>query len=154
MKALFLLLALFFFLPVNTKAQFLNEYRWKSRLVLVFTPSPEAPLFIRQMKLFQAAQEDLKDRNVVLIMLTPAGKHENTGAFLNQESSKQYFDYFRVDPLQLETILVGLDGGEKLRKTNQITTPSVIFSTIDQMPMRRQEVRRKTRQNSQIDGGK
>ena len=39
MKALFLLFAIFSLLPTSAHAQFLNEYQWKSRLVLVFTPS-------------------------------------------------------------------------------------------------------------------
>lgn len=153
MKALLLLFAVFFMLPTKTKAQFLNEYRWKSRLVLVFTPSPDNPLFIRQMKLFHEAQEDFEERNVVFITLTPKGKHENTGRFLEEEASQQYYDYFGVRPFKMEVILIGLDSNEKLRTSNEVMKPSVILNTIDQMPMRRQEVLRQNRRKGKVDGG-
>jgi len=105
------------------------------------------------MKLFQESREEFEERNVVFIMVTPEGKHENTDLFLDQEASKQYYDYFGVEAFQLEVILIGLDSGEKLRAINRITAPSVILTAIDQMPMRRREILRGKRNKSQIDGG-
>lgn len=154
MKALFLTLTLLFMLPTDADAQFLNEYQWKSRLVLVFTPSPSDPMFIRQMQLLRDAQEEFEERNVVFITITPRGDHENTGLFLDQEASKQYYDYFSVAPYQLELVLVGLDSNEKLRAKNRITAPSVILTAIDRMPMRRREILRGKRTKSQVDDGK
>ncbi len=153
MKALLLIIAFFFLVPTPARAQFLNEYQWKSRLVLVFTPSPSDPLFVRQMKLLQEAQEDFEERNVVFIMITPEGNHENTGLFLDQEASKQYYDYFGVAKYQLELILVGLDSNEKLRAQNRVTVPSVLLNTIDSMPMRQRQILRGKGRKSQIDGG-
>ncbi|WP_296701551.1 DUF4174 domain-containing protein, partial [Algoriphagus sp.] len=43
---------------------------------------------------------------------------------------------------QFEVILLGLDGGVKLRK-NELLTSEALFRTIDQMPMRRSEIKTK-----------
>ena len=73
MKPLLLLFALTLLIPTNVQAQLLNEYQWKSRLILVFTHAPDDPMFVRQMKLLQEAQEDFAERNVVFIMISPEG---------------------------------------------------------------------------------
>lgn len=151
MKALILIATFLFGLPTALNAQFLNEYRWKSRLVIVFTPSPEDPTFVRQMQLLQERREDFEDRNVVFLMLYPAGQHENTGLFLDEAASRRYYDYFGVAQDQVEILLVGLDGTEKLRVQNRVTDPSVLLGAIDGMPMRQRELRQGKTNRSQID---
>lgn len=151
MKALILFAALFFFVPADADAQFLNEFRWKSRLVLVFTPSPSDPLFVRQMQLLQEAKKDFEDRNVVFMMITPDGTHENTGLFLDEAASRQYYEYFGVAQYQMEMILVGLDGTEKLRAKNKVTAPSVLLQAIDGMPMRQRQLLQGETNKSQIE---
>ncbi|MEM6769279.1 MAG: DUF4174 domain-containing protein, partial [Bacteroidota bacterium] len=84
MKALYLLLALPLFSPTKAEAQDLSDYRWKSRLVLVFTPTPEDPLFVRQLALLQSQQEGFAERDVVILLITPKGKSEPTDSFLDR----------------------------------------------------------------------
>ncbi|MEN0050651.1 MAG: DUF4174 domain-containing protein, partial [Bacteroidota bacterium] len=40
-------------------------------------------------------------------------------------------------------ILIGKDGGEKLRRKGKLLTRKALYQTIDVMPMRRAEMRRK-----------
>lgn len=151
MKALLIFAALFFALPTDADAQFLNEFRWKSRLVVVFAPSADDPLFVRQLQLLYEQREAFEERNVVFIMVTPDGKHENTGIFLDQSASKQYYNYFGAAKYQLEIALIGLDGTEKLRAKNRVTAPSVLLEAIDGMPMRQRQLLQGSSNKSQID---
>jgi hypothetical protein len=145
--------AILFFLslPLIVSAQGLNEYQWTSRVLLVFTPDVNDPLFVEQYQLLAAAKEELDERQVAIILLTPEGEHENNGMFLQESESGYYYDYFSVKRYQLETILVGLDGTEKYRVRNAVTPVSVWIDLIDRMPMRRQHLRQGYGNKSQIN---
>lgn len=141
MKFLLLSVALIFSFPVSVEAQSLNSYRWKSRLVLLFTPTPDDPMFERQVRLLLSQNEAFEDRNVVFMFITPDGKFENTGRFLDEASSQKMYQKFGAERFQFEMVLVGLDGHEKFRAKNRITPPSVLMNLIDQMPMQASELR-------------
>jgi hypothetical protein len=150
MKALAVLF--FFALPFLMPAQSLNQYQWKARPLLVFTPGPDDPLFVEQMQLLGAAKEELDERQITIILITPEGEHENTGLFTEQSKSEFFYDYFSVQPYQLETILVGLDGTEKYRVRNAVTPVSVWMDLVDSMPMRQRQIRQGYGNKSQING--
>lgn len=156
MKTLLLSFILLFVIPTSMEAQSLNEYRWKSRLVLLFTPSPSDPLFERQVKLLYEQTEALEDRNVVFLFITPDGKFENTGRFLQEADARKLYEKFNAEKYQFEMVLVGLDGYEKYRATNRITPPSVLLNLIDDMPMRQRELLQgygtKSTNNKKIEG--
>lgn len=141
MKPLLIICALLFTLPTTMKAQFLNTYKWKSRLVLLFTPSPEDSLFLQQMSLLAEQSEAFEERDVLFIAITPNGEYANTGRFLDASLAQQYHQHFKPSEDQFELIVVGLDSGEKLRVRNRLTSPAVILELIDGMPMRRQQMR-------------
>lgn len=141
MKPLLLSLALLFITPAMMDAQFLNTYQWKSRLVLLFTPSPDNTLFLQQMSLLAEQSEAFEERDVLFITITPNGEHENTGRFPDESLARQYYQHFNPPKTQFELIVVGLDSGEKLRVSNRLTSPTVILELIDGMPMRRQQMR-------------
>ena len=151
MKALLPTLLLTFVLPAVGGAQFLNEFQWKSRPIILFAPNPSDPLFVQQYALLQEAVEELRERRVSLVLVTPEGNYENTSIFLDEAASRRYYDYFGAQPYQLELSLVGLDGNEKFRARNTITPVSVLFELIDRMPMRRRELLQGLGNKSQTD---
>ena len=61
---------------------------------------------------------------------------------LDHEMADKLRRNFSVAPGQLTVILVGKDGGVKLRRNEQVNL-NEIFLLIDGMPMRREEMRRK-----------
>jgi len=140
MKTLIIFLSLIFVLPNFTEAQSLNQYRWKSRLILLFTPSPSDPLFERQVKLLYEQMDAFTERNMIFMMITPDGKFENTGRFLKEATAHKFYQDFGVERYQFEMIMVGLDGYEKFRSINRITPTSVLLNLIDGMPMRKREL--------------
>lgn len=136
------LLALFMLLPLTGQTQSLEDFLWRSRLIVVFTPTAEDPLFIEQYRLLMDAVEPLRERQVQVILVTPGGDLENSGIFLQEAESDYYYDYFSAKPYQLELSLVGFDGNEKFRAKNSVTPVSVLTELIDSMPMRQRELRR------------
>ncbi len=134
-------LVLLMLLPLSAGAQSLNEFKWKSRLVIVFTPAADDPLFEQQYTLLSKAAEELRERDVTVICVMPGGDRENTGIFLKESASEYFYDHFSASPMQLELSLVGLDGTEKYRARNRVTPVSVLLELIDGMPMRQRELR-------------
>ncbi|CAH0999004.1 hypothetical protein LEM8419_00297 [Neolewinella maritima] len=151
MKASALLICLSVLLPLTATAQSLSDYQWKARLILVFTPDISDPLFVEQYGLLQQAAEELEERMIKIMLITPDGEHENTGIFLGESASRYFYDHFSAEPYQMELILVGLDSYEKYRARNTVTPPSVLLNLIDSMPMRQQEIQQGYNNKSQIN---
>ncbi len=103
----------------------LDAYRWKKRPVLIFAPSPDDPAFVEQSALLHAAREELLERDVVVLIDT--APHED-GALRRG-----------LGVLGFEVLLVGKDGGVKLRVQKPITAEE-LSAEIDAMPMRRREM--------------
>ena len=150
MKTLFYLPFLMI-LPLAVQAQSLNEFQWKSRVIVLFTPAADDPLFQEQRALLMRATDELRERQVVLLTVTPGGDQENTGIFLKESASDYFYDQFSASPQQMELSLVGLDGEEKYRAKNEVTPVSVIFELIDSMPMRQRKLRQGSGNESSIN---
>ncbi len=104
----------------------LSEFRWKKRPVLVFADSEDDPAFIAQLEFLRAQPEELLERDVIVLTDT---------------------DPDARSPLRLEMrprgfmlVLVGKDGGNKLRKPFPWSVREITRS-IDKMPMRKREIR-------------
>lgn len=89
----------------------LSAYRWRHRVLVIDTPSPESEEHRRQAEALAAAAAGLQERHVQVV--TQAAK------------------VFRVR-------LVGKDGGVKLDQATPVEVPA-LFALIDAMPMRRAE---------------
>jgi len=133
---------LFTMLSPQLDGQALSDYRWKSRLVVVFTPKSDEPLFEEQVSLLQEEVAAFKERRVVFIWINSEDKHENDGLFLDESLAGEYYKRFNPKAEQVELLLIGLDGGQKFRARNKLTQPTVLLELIDGMPMRRQEILR------------
>ena len=113
----------------NVHAAPLDTYRWKARPVIVFG-SGESATFREQLGLFNRASRGLRERDMVLIPVSNSGGREDLRRAYN------------VAPGEFEVLLVGKDGGVKLR-SRELVSPEEIFRTVDAMPMRRDEMRRR-----------
>jgi hypothetical protein len=99
----------------------LENYRWHKRLLVIFAPSDRDTDFIRQMALLQQQQDALRERDIVVLSdVRPA----DGGALRAQ-----------LNPAGFEIVLVGKDGGMKLRETRPVSAEALL-SLIDRMPMR------------------
>ena len=120
-------------------SQSLSEYQWENRLIIVFTESDTSEEFQNQIEILDEDQNGLKDRKLKVLHAVP-GKHQTV---LPNKSGWQDSNLYekKESKTDFEVILIGLDGGVKLRQTKPVETKQ-LFGLIDSMPMRQAEMRR------------
>lgn len=103
----------------------LSDFKWEARPLIVFADSPDNAAFQKQMELIQAEMANVEERDILLVIDTdPAAQSDLRRA---------------LRPKGFAIILVGKDGGVKMRETSP--TDIMEFSAvIDRMPMRRLEI--------------
>jgi len=101
----------------------IKKSQWKHRLILVHDPE-KSPDWARQIA---AAKAGLKERHLKLIPVTPV-------------VMKQY----KIEAGTQTLILIGKDGGVKARQYKSFNLAK-LFKIIDQMPMRRREMKEQTK---------
>ncbi|WP_158607166.1 DUF4174 domain-containing protein [Pontibacter oryzae] len=119
---------------------YLDAYKWKNRLVLVFVPDEANAAYLSQKEMLYAEKPKLNERDIVLIELVGGNKLYIDGKLQHEKQAKAIQGWFQVPPDSFAILLLGKDGTEKLRR-NQPVEPEELFGLIDQMPMRRQEMR-------------
>jgi len=103
----------------------LSEFLWIKRPVIVFADTPADPRFIEQIELLEKELEMLDERDVVVLTDTdPAA----TSVIRT-----------KLRPRGFTLVLVGKDGGVKLRKPAPYTVRE-LTRVIDKMPVRQREV--------------
>ncbi|KIC21723.1 DUF4174 domain-containing protein [Leisingera sp. ANG-Vp] len=103
----------------------LADFQWTHRPVVVFADSPEDPRFEEQMERLMQGEDALRARDVVVLTDTdPAAK-----SALRK----------KLRPRGFMLVLVGKDGGVKLRKPHPWTVRE-LSRTIDKFPDRQREV--------------
>jgi hypothetical protein len=115
--------------PANIAAM-----RWERRVLLVSAPSAQDATLAAQRRIiagWKAAAEE-RDLSVVELVDGKVSGAADTGASLRQK--------YRLPGNAFTAILIGKDGGEKLRSSSPISA-ALLEDTIDAMPMRRNERR-------------
>ncbi len=133
---------------LKTNGQNMKKHRWKNRILIVKTWSEQDSRYQEQLKEYSDSNSDFKNRKLVLYEVI-GNKYKMTDyqklkANIHwQNLPKINEDIF--DPLnKYEVILIGLDGGVKLKKTD-ILRKEELYSIIDRMPMRLEEIRNEER---------
>ena len=114
--------------------QTLRESRGKQRVLLIAAPNAEQADFKTQKALLAAHSKELADRDFLVLEL-----------FYDQLSAADRNYLMQRIGLKLPTFCVALidkDGGVK-EKSKLPMQPADLISTVDKMPMRREEMRRK-----------
>ena len=133
----FLLLA-FLFSSFCLQSQVLSSIQWKNRVLLVMSEDPNDPLVKQQVSLFSEDAEEMKERKLVLLQVFPEFYLMGGESAIRRTSAEVYFDY-KSSKKSFELILIGLDGDEKMRRT-ELIRPDDLYAIIDAMPMRRYEM--------------
>lgn len=129
------LLAIFSFLLFANlmNAQSLKEHRWQDRVLLVLHTDTASELAEQQITLLQAKQKELEERRLVMYRIASDESNPKLARIFKEYAS---------ETSELAVLLIGLDGGVKMRKQS-LVQPQEIFTLIDGMPMRRAALRRK-----------
>lgn len=120
----------------------LISHQWKNRILLVFAPSAQNVNYQRQVQLFQQQQQGLNERDLLLVTVLEKGTSYSNQQPIDIASAAKLRQKFNINDNDFRVILVGKDGGAK-RQDSNVVTVEAIFSEIDAMPMRQQEMRQK-----------
>ncbi|MCR9126703.1 MAG: DUF4174 domain-containing protein [Rhodobacteraceae bacterium] len=104
----------------------LSEFLWIKRPVIVFADSAADPAYAEQIELLSDRLEDLRDRDVIVLTDTDPAAQSPLRS--------------KLRPRGFMLVLVGKDGGVKLRKPLPWSVRELSRS-IDKMPMRAREIR-------------
>lgn len=104
----------------------LADYKWKNRVILLFAEDKNNEELKQQIEILKNKPEENADRDLKIFKI-----------FKNSESNLNLFEEYKVKG-NFKFILIGKDGGEKLRSKKLITLEE-LYKTIDAMPMRKVE---------------
>jgi hypothetical protein len=120
----------------------LNAYQWKSRLLLLFASSEEDPAYLTLKKEIDRQAMEVKDRDLLVFYVLERGESRLDKERLNPDQVFSLRKRLSVPPSRFTIILIGKDGGEKIRQESPVDLKE-IFAIIDAMPMRQQEMKKK-----------
>ncbi len=122
-------------------AQKLSKYKWENRVLIIAANSISNPQLENQLKELQKSIKGLHDRKLITYTITPNQYAVGIGNFpiKNWNNNSELYNKIHFKNTSFEVILIGLDGGEKLRQTDVLVTDK-LFTITDGMPMRRSEV--------------
>jgi len=122
-------------------AQDLKTHRWENRILLIHSTNQNSETYQKQLAILQKNESGLKERKLLIYQLK--GEEYQTGITFTNKWKK--IEHQSIKDIQknidadFEVILIGLDGRIKLSQ-NSILSSNNLFSLIDGMPMRRQEI--------------
>ncbi|MCK0146521.1 DUF4174 domain-containing protein [Arenibacter sp. F26102] len=131
-----------------TYGQDLKKHQWENRVVLIVSQKEDSKTYQEQITEFNRLPQELVERRIIVYQILP-DRYKLMNYQLKEKdiewiTSPTLFDKFVNNKEDFKVILIGLDGGIKLEKT-EVLTASELFGTIDAMPMRRAEMKNKNR---------
>jgi hypothetical protein len=124
-----------------TRIVSLATLRDRARPLLLVAPTPNDPQLQTQLRLLHNSAPALTDRDIVIIAI-PFNGPAPTPTMLTDSGAAAARRRFHIAPANFTVLLLGKDGGEKLRTTQPLPLETLL-NTIDAMPMRQQEMRSK-----------
>ncbi len=109
-------------------AKNLDELRWNERVLLIYAPVGSEKQLGRQEALLRLHDAELTERDVTPIVLR------------TRTENPEIFKRFKLSDAGFTLLLIGKDGGEKLR-SHEVISPETLCRLIDSMPMRQEEMR-------------
>jgi hypothetical protein len=134
-------LSLLFALLAGAAAQaepLLDAARWQHRLLVVTAPAADDPALGRQREQLADLGDDATTRDLVVVELAADAARATPAQRLPRPDAASLRDALALDRERFEVVLVGLDGGVKLRSMAPVPR-CALLRTIDAMPMRRRE---------------
>lgn len=143
MRVISLLFFLFSCMFMTSYGQDLRTHQWQQRVLIVKSNTKNSKVFKKQILAFENNIQGFEERRLVLYKIIDNQftyiNYSNPSLNTNGQVSKSLIK--KLNPKEdFEVLLIGLDGGIKLRQ-EQLLTQEKLFATIDAMPMRRSEIR-------------
>lgn len=118
----------------------LNEFRWKNRVLLVFSANEDSSHLTDQKEALLRDEAGLIERDLLIFEIT---KDQEITELLHEKeyrSNTNLWRSYEISNADITVLLIGKDGTEKLRSTSVLSSKE-LYAVIDAMPMRRTEMR-------------
>jgi hypothetical protein len=120
----------------------LTQFQWKNRLLLLFAPDSSHPSFQHLQNQIIDQKSEVKDRDLVVFSVLVEGSSQMNTTPIDRREAESIRERFAVPPNDFRLILIGKDGGIKLKREDPVDLAEV-FGLIDSMPMRINEMQQK-----------
>ena len=127
-------------LPMSIIAVNLDDFQWHNRLLFLVAPDFSAPAVAQARAKLERRFEDVVDRDLLVIQLFLDGQSLVGDRPITVSEAAQLRLELGIDSDEQLLVLIGMDGGVK-RRAPLSTDVQEIFTQIDAMPMRRNEIR-------------
>ena len=125
----------------GTDAAAMSGYLWKKRPLVVFAPSEGNASLAQQRASVAGNRGGFAERDMVIVYVVGDTVSTDLGTDPGLSASALRSRY-GVSSGSFRAVLVGKDGGSKLSSGSPFSS-GTLFSTIDAMPMRADEMRRR-----------
>jgi hypothetical protein len=132
-------MALMTFLQRDATSMDLKQFQWKHRLLLIFVMDENDPPFKKLQDEIIAQKAEVEDRDLLVFMIVERGLSRMNTTPLDSVTVDSIRKYYAVPHSIFRVILVGKDGGVKLKQDGTANLEE-IFERIDAMPMRKNEM--------------
>ncbi len=113
-----------------------SQFTWRNRVLVVFGENAD-PQVRRQIAALKEQTDALGARDMVVLQVTPDSVTPVFGTAGELQPAQLRKD-LKVTDDRFEIVLIGKDGGVKLR-SKDVVSDAEVFDLIDRMPMRRAE---------------
>jgi hypothetical protein len=127
-------------LPMSVIAVNLDDFQWHNRLLFLVAPDSTTPAVAQARDNLEHRFEAVVDRDLLVIQLFLDGQSLVGDRPITVSEAAQLRLELGIDSDEQLLVLIGKDGGEK-RRAPLLTDVQEIFTQIDAMPMRRNEIR-------------
>ena len=134
-------------LPMCVVAVNLDNFQWHNRLLFLVAPDFSTPAVAQVRDELERRYQDVVDRDLLVIQLFLNGQSLVGDRPISISEAAQLRLELGTGPDEQLLVLMGKDGGVK-RRAPLLTDLQEIFTQIDAMPMRRNEIR----ERNQTDG--
>ena len=117
----------------------MEKHQWNERVLLIISKSDDNSIATKQWESLLKNQKEIDDRKLVIYQIFP--RYYRTSKDSLFQKNAELYTHFRKEKLCFQVILIGLDGGKKLRQS-KFLAPKKLFAIIDGMPMRKAEIRK------------
>lgn len=119
--------------------QNIKSHQWENRLLLVITDDINNEIYKNQITELKNNDKGLKERKLLVYQIKKDSYKKGLLENSDWQKSTDLYKTYRKTNTPFEILLIGLDGGIKLRQSKLLNC-KYLFSIIDVMPMRRSEL--------------
>ena len=129
---------------LKTYGQNLDDHKWKNRILILKTLSTNSKRYNNQLNEFKNSDKEFKERKLVFYIINQdkfsLTNYKDSALNYSGKVTNSLAENILTDSEDFEIILIGLDGRIKLQQ-NEILLKEDLFSFIDSMPMRKNELK-------------